>query len=48
MLKAILIAAASLVSYDAVAWHSAMRHKLVGETVQAVSSLAALDWTWEE
>jgi hypothetical protein len=48
MLKAFLIAAATLVSFDAVAWQSAMRQELVREAVAATSKVTALDWSWEE
>jgi hypothetical protein len=46
MLKAFLIAAASLVSFDAVAWQSTMRRELVREAIVAVSIIASNDWTW--
>jgi hypothetical protein len=46
MLKAFLIAAASLVSFDAVAWQGTMRHELVRETIGAVAKVSAHDWTW--
>jgi hypothetical protein len=46
MLKAFLVAVATLVSFDAVAWQSAIRHELVREASGAISDLALLDWTW--
>ncbi len=46
MLKAFLIAAATLVSFDAVAWQSTMRRELVREAVVAVSIISSNDWTW--
>jgi hypothetical protein len=47
MLKAFLIAAATLVSFDAVAWGSTMRRELVREAVGAVSTIGSHDWSWD-
>lgn len=47
MLKALLIGLATFVSFDAVAWQSAMRHQLLGEAKIAASEIAALDWSWD-
>jgi hypothetical protein len=46
MLKALLIALASLVSFDALAWHRALRTELVREASTAVSEIMKLDWRW--
>jgi hypothetical protein len=46
MLKALLIALASLVSFDAVAWQGALRHEVVHDLLVAVSEVSALNWNW--
>ncbi len=46
MFKALLISLATLVSFDAVAWQSAVRHELVREAGIAFTQLAELDWSW--
>ncbi|HEY0445418.1 MAG TPA: hypothetical protein VGD19_03095 [Allosphingosinicella sp.] len=46
MFKASLIALASLVSYDAVAWQGVLRHQFVGAVVTTVAKIGALDWSW--
>jgi hypothetical protein len=46
MVKSLLIGIASLVSFDAVAWHGALRTELVREAFAAVSEIRNLDWTW--
>lgn len=46
MLKALLISLATFVSFDAVAWHSAIRQELVREAGVAIAQLEQLDWSW--
>jgi hypothetical protein len=46
MFKALLISLATLISYDAVAWQSSVRHELVRAAAKALSYVAALDWSW--
>lgn len=46
MVKAVLISLAALVSFDAVAWHSAMREQIVRQTSDAIAGIVALDWNW--
>ena len=46
MLKALLISLATLVSFDAVAWQSAMRQELVRAANVAWSQAASQDWSW--
>jgi hypothetical protein len=46
MLKGFLIALATLVSYDAVAWESTFRHQIVRAATMAIAKAAALDWSW--
>jgi hypothetical protein len=46
-MKACLVALATLVIFDAVAWQSVMRHKIVGEALSAATAISALDWPWD-
>lgn len=44
MLKPILIALASLTSFDAIAWHSRYRAEVVGQVRVAVQEIKELRW----
>lgn len=46
MLKALLISLAALISFDAVAWDSAVRMALLRQATIAVHEAESLDWTW--
>jgi hypothetical protein len=46
MLKAVLISLATLVSFDAVAWDSAVRAALMREARSAVVQIESLSWRW--
>ena len=46
MLKALLVSLAAFISFDAVAWDSAMRVTLLRQATNAVAEVEALDWTW--
>lgn len=45
-MKAMLISLAALTVFDAVAWHSAIRARIIGEAIRAAQMIAALDWSW--
>ena len=47
MLKAVLISLAALVSFDAAAWQSQVRTKLVYDARLAIAQIKSLDWTWD-
>jgi hypothetical protein len=46
MFKAVLISLATLVSFDAVAWNSAVRAALMHEARSAVVQIESLSWRW--
>ena len=45
-MKAFLIALAVMITFDAVAWHGAVRETLVHQAVIAATEFDDLDWSW--
>jgi hypothetical protein len=45
-MKAFLISVATLIVFDAVAWHGEMRYLLLAETTDAIRTITSLDWSW--
>ena len=46
VLKAVLISIAAFVSFDAIAWHGALRVETARQVGIAVQEVEDLDWSW--
>jgi hypothetical protein len=45
-MKALLISVATLVVFDAAAWHGALRTALIGQAFAFAATIGGLDWSW--
>ena len=48
MIKPVLIALATLLTFDAAVWHGEVRTTAVAGTRHLIHELAGLDWDWEK
>jgi hypothetical protein len=45
-MKAVLVALAVFIAFDALAWGGGVRHEIVRQFMIATSEIAGLSWTW--